>query len=223
MVSSCWLESDSAQNLYVVQPARTARAAKNLLRGQPRTADQPSRRARLPHATHDSPLHAAVPISSRNAYHSAAAIPTQVPRWRWCACCLRRQLRLRCCGCAIQIRQYPGDVRRIFDAGQHLEFSLPSGAAVNLNAEHPLQALRPSHSGMAGNGGLLVALSGLLPALAALRRSDCSAQTAVWREYAVVTRQVHAGRCTNAASRAIKSCCSTTMCVVPSRYAVFSG
>ncbi len=37
------------------------------------------------------------------------------------------------------------------------EFSLASGAAVNLNAEHPLQALRPSHSRMTGNGGLLVA------------------------------------------------------------------
>jgi hypothetical protein len=82
----------------------------------------------------------------------------RLPRWWWCACCLRRQLRLRCCGCAIQMRQYPRDDRRIFDAGQHLEFSLASGAAVNLNAEHPLQALRPSHSRMAGNGGLLVAL-----------------------------------------------------------------
>ena len=73
------------------------------------------------------------------------------------------------------MRQYPGDDRRIFDAGQHIEFSLASGAAVNLNAEHPLQALRPSHSRMAGNGGLLVALSDVLPALAALRRSDGSA------------------------------------------------
>jgi hypothetical protein len=75
------------------------------------------------------------------------------------------------------MRQYPRDDRRIFDAGQHLEFSLASGAAINLNAEHPLQALRPSHSRMAGNGGLLVALSGVLPALAALRRRDGSAQT----------------------------------------------
>ena len=41
------------------------------------------------------------------------------------------------------MRQYPGDDRRIFDAGQHLEFSPASGAAVNLNAEHPLQALTP--------------------------------------------------------------------------------
>ena len=81
------------------------------------------------------------------------------------------------------MRQYPGDDRRIFDAGQHLECSLASGAAVNLNAEHPLQVLRPSHSRMAGNGGLLVALSGVLPALAALRRRDGSAQTAVWREW----------------------------------------
>jgi hypothetical protein len=42
------------------------------------------------------------------------------------------------------MRQYPGDERRIFDPGQHHESSLASGAAVNLNAEHPLQALRPS-------------------------------------------------------------------------------
>jgi hypothetical protein len=122
-----------------------------------RSARQP---ARLHPATHESPRHPIDPDTGHKAPHPAAVIPAQVllsirlpmpsasqqrRLYRRCPRGQRRKLRLRCAGSAIQMRKDLCNDCRIFSARDHLQPSVAARASFDLDPEHPLQALRPTH------------------------------------------------------------------------------
>ncbi|MCP5472343.1 MAG: MBL fold metallo-hydrolase [Sinobacteraceae bacterium] len=86
--------------------------------------------------------------------------------------------------------------RRLFDAGNHLELPAAARTGLDVDPEHPLQALGPVHRHMAGRGGLVGALLRLrlAPPLAPMRRRDGCAQPTVRCEHTVVPGQVHPRR-----------------------------
>ena len=95
-----------------------------------------------------------------------------------------RRNRRSLCSPLPPLRENARNQRRLLDAGDHLEPPAAARAALDLDAEYPLEPRRPGH--------------GHVPQRRARGRAGVSA-----------------------ASRAMKSKGSSTMCVVPSRYGVF--
>jgi hypothetical protein len=113
---------------------------------------------------------------------------------------------------------------RLLDAGNDLELAAAAGAALDLDAEHALQAPCPAHRHMSGRRWRgRIRGRPLRRTPAPLRGRHRRAPPAVrantpWNLVIGIR-----GGGTSAASRAIRSGGSSTMCVVPSRHGVLSA